>query len=57
VAEGETLAKRCEKTTDLIAGKGKISAKLREQIRDTAGELHAVVKAVQGVAKRLAAVE
>jgi hypothetical protein len=57
VAEGENLAKRCEMTSDLIAGKAELSAKLREQVQETAGELHAVVKAVQGVAKRLAAVE
>jgi hypothetical protein len=57
VAEGETWKQRCQKTADLIAGKAKISAKLRDQIQETAGELQAMAKAVQGVAKRLAGLE
>jgi len=57
VAEGGTWQQRCEMTADLLAGKTKISAKLREQARDAAGELQAVVKVVQGVARRLAALE
>jgi len=56
VAEGETWQQRCEMTADQIAGK-KISAKLREHAQETAGELQAVVKVVQGVARRLAALE
>ena len=57
VAEGETWQQRCEKTAELIAGKAKISAKLREQAKETADELQAMAKAVQSVAKTLAAVK
>ena len=53
VAEGQSWQQRCEKTAELIANK-KISGKLREQARETAAELQATIKAVQGVAKTLA---
>ena len=55
VAEGETWKQRCEMTSNLIAGKSKISAKLRDQAKETADELQATAKVVQGVAKTLAA--
>jgi len=57
VAEGETWKQRCDMTANLIAGKAKIPAKLREQAKETADELQAMAKAVQGVAKTLAALE
>ena len=55
VAEGETWQKRCEMTANLIAGKAKISAKLRKQAKDTAAQLQTMAKAVQDAAKTLAA--
>jgi hypothetical protein len=54
VAEGETWKQRCEKTAEQIVGKAKISAKLREQAKETAAQLQATIKVAQGVAKTLA---
>ena len=57
VAEGENWKQRCEMTAEHITGKAKISAKLQGQAKETAAQLQAMAKAVQGVAKRLAALK
>lgn len=57
VAEGENWQQRCEMTAEQIVGKAKISAKLRDQAKGTAAQLQAMAKAVQDVAKTLAALK
>ena len=54
VAEGETWKQRCEMTAELVAAK-KVSAKLRKQAKETAAQLQVMAKAVEEVAKTLAA--